>query len=235
MVARIPGGLSTSALLHAGALTVLVLISALGRAPFPEPLTGKTLVFTPDVVPRSPVVAAAPVRARRSAARPHGLVPVPAIAAVVPAVPQTDSQSTENPIDSSATCLGCQVGEAGTALSAGGEGPVGVGSPDSEGPGNGAPLRVGSGVETPRKLVHVAPRYPELAQRAGLQGTVELECVIDPTGAVAEISVLSGATLLRDAAVEAVRKWRYTPTRLNGVPVPIVMTVTVRFSLRRET
>jgi protein TonB len=93
---------------------------------------------------------------------------------------------------------------------------------------------VGSGVEPPRKLVHVAPRYPEVAQRARLQGTVELECVIDPAGNVAEVRRVSGPSLLREAAIDAVRQWRYTPTKLNSVPVSVIMTVTVRFTLRPE-
>jgi protein TonB len=155
------------------------------------------------------------------------------VAQVVPAVPQPDGEPIESASEPSGICLGCVTG--------GGElvdGPPAVGLPGPEGTGNGvgtAPVRVGSGIEPPRKLVHVPPRYPELARRAALQGTVELECVIDPSGSVAEIRSANGPTLLRDAAVDAVRQWRYTPTKLNGVPVSVIMTVTVRFSLKRES
>jgi protein TonB len=88
------------------------------------------------------------------------------------------------------------------------------------------------GVDAPRKLVHVAPTYPELARQARVQGVVRLECTIDPGGNVAAIAVKSGHPLLVPAAESAVRQWRYAPTRLNGVPVAVLMTVTVTFTLR---
>jgi TonB family protein len=99
-------------------------------------------------------------------------------------------------------------------------------------PRPGKPARVGTDVEAPRKLVHVAPRYPPEALQARLQGKVILECVIGTDGRVEKVEVKRGAPLLDDAAREAVRQWVYEPTRLNGVPVPAIMTVTVDFSLR---
>jgi protein TonB len=65
-----------------------------------------------------------------------------------------------------------------------------------------------------------------------VQGVVILEAVIGEDGTVQNVRVLRSKPLLDDAAVEAVRQWRFTPTLLNGQPVPIVMTVTVRFDLR---
>jgi protein TonB len=58
---------------------------------------------------------------------------------------------------------------------------------------------------------------------------VILEAVISPSGSVEDVRVLRGIPLLDDAAADAVRQWRYTPTLLNGVPVAVVMTVTVNF------
>ena len=63
------------------------------------------------------------------------------------------------------------------------------------------------------------------------QGVVVLEAVISPSGSVTNVKVLRGVPLLNDAAVNAVRQWRYTPTTLNGQPVAVVMTVTVNFRL----
>ena len=77
----------------------------------------------------------------------------------------------------------------------------------------------------------MAPVYPDLAVKARLQGVVILECQIDVRGRVAEAKVLRGNPLLTDAAVEAVRQWVYTPTLVNGVPVPVLMVVTVTFNL----
>jgi protein TonB len=74
--------------------------------------------------------------------------------------------------------------------------------------------------------------YPDLARAARVQGTVILEATIDETGAVTNVKVLRSIPLLDRAATDAVRRWRYTPTRLNGVPVPVLMTVTVTFTLR---
>ena len=94
-------------------------------------------------------------------------------------------------------------------------------------------VRVGGVIREPRKVLHVAPIYPDIARHAGVQGAVILEAILDATGRVESVRVLSSKPLLEDAAVRAVRQWRYTPTELNGVPVPVLMTITVRFSLER--
>ena len=91
--------------------------------------------------------------------------------------------------------------------------------------------RVGGQIKEPRKLKDVRPRYPEEAKQARVQGVVILECTISPKGQVTDVKVLRGVPLLDAAAVEAVRQWEYTPTLLNGVPVPVIMTVTVNFRL----
>jgi protein TonB len=95
------------------------------------------------------------------------------------------------------------------------------------------PRRVGHGIREPKKIVHVAPVYPELALRARVEGTVILEAIIDERGVVDHVRVLKSVPLLDAAAIEAVRAWRYTPTLLSGVPVPVLMTITVRFSLQK--
>jgi len=128
-------------------------------------------------------------------------------------------------------------GPVGTACCGGPEGQVGdeVGSgPPGDPNGTGSePLRIVGGIRPPTKLHHVQPDYSDLARRAGIAGTVLLECLIDATGAIADVRVLSGSPVLVPAAVNAVRQWRYSPTLLRGVPVPVLLTVTVRFDLRR--
>ncbi len=94
-----------------------------------------------------------------------------------------------------------------------------------------APVRVGGNIREPRKVRHVNPVYPEIAKQARVQGLVILECVITAEGNVGQVTVLRGIPLLDQAAVEAVRQWRYTPTLLEGRPVPVIMTVTVNFRL----
>ena len=94
-------------------------------------------------------------------------------------------------------------------------------------------VQVGGVIREPRKLVHVAPVYPEFARLSRVQGVVTMEAILDATGKVESVRVLSSQPLLEEAAVRAVRQWRYTPTALNGVPVPVLMMITVRFSLDR--
>jgi TonB family protein len=91
--------------------------------------------------------------------------------------------------------------------------------------------RVGGEIREPRKLKNVPPVYPEEAKKAGVQGVVILECTISPEGKVVDVRVLRGIPLLDPAAVEAVKQWEYTPTLLEGKPVPVIMTVTVNFRL----
>jgi protein TonB len=92
--------------------------------------------------------------------------------------------------------------------------------------------RVGSGIRPPQKIRDVAPRYPAIAQASRVEGIVILEALISEDGSVQDVRVLRGKPLLDDAATDAVRQWRFTPTLLNGQPVPVVMTVTVSFSLK---
>jgi protein TonB len=94
-------------------------------------------------------------------------------------------------------------------------------------------VRAGVGVREPKKLVHVAPEYPPLAQKAGVEGTVVLEAILDERGRVQSVRVVQSKPLLDAAAVRAVEGWRYSPTTLNGVPVPVLMTITITFRLDR--
>ena len=94
-----------------------------------------------------------------------------------------------------------------------------------------AAVRVGGQIKEPKKLKNVAPVYPDIAKQARVQGVVILECTISPQGKVTDVKVLRGIPLLDAAAIDAVKQWVYSPTLLNGVPVPVIMTVTVNFRL----
>jgi len=94
-----------------------------------------------------------------------------------------------------------------------------------------SPIRLRAGMEPPRKLTHVDPIYPQIAQAARIEGTVILETVIGVDGRVTSVHVLRSIPLLDQAAIDAVKRWSFTPTLLNGTPVPVAMTVTVRFAL----
>ncbi len=93
------------------------------------------------------------------------------------------------------------------------------------------PVRV-SVSKAPTKIRDVSPVYPTIAIASHTEGTVIIEAVIGVTGDVIEAKVLRSKPLLDEAALTAVRQWRYTPTLLNGVPVPVILTVTVTFALK---
>jgi len=84
------------------------------------------------------------------------------------------------------------------------------------------PMRLHAGIREPRKIADVAPVYPQLAQASHVEGIVQAA------------RVLRSVTLLDQAALDAVRQWKFTPALLNGVPVPVIMTVTVNFTLQHR-
>ncbi len=95
-----------------------------------------------------------------------------------------------------------------------------------------APIRI-SGPIQEGKLTHkVSPIYPELAIRAHVSGEVTLEAIIDEEGNVTDLKILDGHPLLRDAAYDAVRQWKYKPTLIGGEPVPVMAMVSVIFRFR---
>jgi TonB family protein len=86
-------------------------------------------------------------------------------------------------------------------------------------------------IKEPKKTRNVAPVYPRNAIQQRVQGVVILEAVISPTGCIRSVEVQRGVPALNWEAIRAVMRWRYTPTLLNGIPVPVIMTVTVSFKL----
>ncbi len=97
------------------------------------------------------------------------------------------------------------------------------------------PVRVGGKIHPPAKLNNVSPVYPPMARQARVEGVVILEATISANGRVADVKVLRGIPLLDNSALEAVRQWTYSPTLLNGIPVPVIMTVTVNFRLGSDS
>jgi protein TonB len=95
-----------------------------------------------------------------------------------------------------------------------------------------APVRVGGAIKQPNKLKNVPPVYPPIAQSARVQGVVIIEATIGADGKVKDAKVLRSIPLLDQAALDAVKQWVFTPTLLNNVPVPVIMTVTVNFTLQ---
>lgn len=95
------------------------------------------------------------------------------------------------------------------------------------------PIPIGGVIRPPKKVFDVAPVYPTIALQARKPGLVILQAVIDERGEVREVTVLRSDPLFDEAARAAVRQWRFTPTLLNGQAVPVVMSVTVTFTVDR--
>ena len=96
-------------------------------------------------------------------------------------------------------------------------------------PAPSAPVRVGGNIKTPARIEDAQPIMPDVARQAGISGVVILEIVIAADGRVSDAKVLRSIPPLDAAALETARKWRYEPTMLNGMAVPVIMTVTVNF------
>jgi TonB family protein len=93
------------------------------------------------------------------------------------------------------------------------------------------PLRIGGNVQAARIINRVQPIYPEIARSEHLQGTVRLHAIIAKDGSISQLVVLHGYCSLAKSSVNAVKKWRYTPTLLLGQPVEVDTTIDVIFAL----
>jgi protein TonB len=211
---------------HLVVVAGLIAVPLLAPGVLPVPATTLMAFINHDMVAPPPPPAAPP--ARTSRAEPPSLDTAPVFAA---------------PIVSPGVIGPERVGEATRGLIRGVEGgdSAGVGDvigvavdppPPPPPPEPAKPIRVGGVVTRPTKIHDVMPVYPAIAQAAHVSGMVIVEATIGPAGDVLDAKVLRSIPLLDAAALDAVRKWRFTPTLLNGTAVAVVMTVTVDFKLQ---
>lgn len=92
-------------------------------------------------------------------------------------------------------------------------------------------LSISAGIMAANLLQETAPEYPPIAKAARIQGTVVLQATITRTGSIQNLRIISGPPMLQQAALDAVRNWRYKPYLLNGNPVEVETTVNVAFNL----
>lgn len=125
----------------------------------------------------------------------------------------------------------------GVSFSAGDGGPginAVIGTPSPAPVVDDAPIQVGGAVKRPEPIHQPQPRYTEVARRANVQGVVVLQATIDERGNVTDVRVLRGLPMgLDQAAIDAVRMWRYKPATLHGRPVKVYFSLTVNFQLQR--
>jgi protein TonB len=119
---------------------------------------------------------------------------------------------------------GTATGVVGGAIGGVATGQLGAPPPPAE------PVRVGGAIKAPALVTKVDPLYPEMARQAHIQGDVVLEATVGVTGEVQTVKVLKSVAMLDQSAMDAVKKWRYSPLTLNGTAVPFILTVTVHFT-----
>ena len=219
--------LPVSVTVHLIVLVAIVIVPLLTSEELPEPTTAVKAFFVEPAAPPPPPPPPPPP-APRNPDRPKPVNTPPPTTSTFTAPTDVKEEIEDEGID-----LGVEGGVAGGVeggVAGGVMGGVVGGLPEAPPPSE--PVRVGGNIKEPKKLKHVPPVYPAIARSARQTGIVILECVISPQGKVQDVRVLRGTPLLDQAAIEAVRQWVYTPTLLNGVPVPVIMTVTVNFTLQ---
>ncbi len=97
--------------------------------------------------------------------------------------------------------------------------------------GTGSAVRASDTLKPPKLIKVVEPVYPEIAKKSHVEGVVILEATTDTSGRVLDVRILRSIPLLDQAAIDAVKQWVYEPMKINGKPVSVVFTVTVRFAL----
>jgi periplasmic protein TonB len=210
--------LPLSILAHIGVIALLIVVPLMAGNILPTPRALTASFVAPALPPAPP-----PPPARLDMAKP--LMAANSNAAPLetpPAITPESGLITAEPETNMSTAIGGVVGMSVASI----ETAPPISSPPSQ------PLRIGGDVKPPKKIRDVNPIYSAIAQSARVQGVVILEATIGVDGHVEQVRVLRSIPLLDGSAIEAVKQWQYTPTLLNGVPVAVIMTVTVNFTLR---
>jgi protein TonB len=214
--------LSIAAHVVIAAVVVIVPLMATDTLPAPRAVIGAfTAQPAPPPPPPPPPAATSAVRSEK---------PIPASSAAAP-LDAPSSIAPEPATETTTSSIGVPGGVPG-GLPNGVVGSPGIVPDVPLPPPPPKPLPVGGRIKEPTKIRHVPPVYPVMAQQARVEGIVIIEATIGTDGRVKEARVLRSKPLLDQAALDAVRQWQFTPTTLNGVPVPVIMTVTVNFTLR---
>jgi protein TonB len=220
---HLSGSVPVSIVVHLVLLLVLVII----------PLASDLVAPIPAIMMPSYVLAAPLPPPPAVVPRPAG-TPAPRPAAGVAPTRAPDRITTEAPLAQPFAPLGADIGmPQGFGADLGGvpiDAPLPPAIQVAQPP---APVRAAELPVVPRKVVDVHPVYPEVARVARVEGTVILEAVLDTGGRVTQLRVLRSVPLLDQAALDAVRQWRYSPSVYYGRAVSVLMTITVRFTLQQ--
>ena len=210
-----------------------------GASRMRSPVVTQRVVQGPKTEPRpepppDPTPVAKPVEPPPPEQKPE---PAPPIVAPVATVPADARDRAGLPADNTSAADSRGKGTEGGVGSGAGTG-IGEGNGAGIGPGSGGgtgggPFRPGSGITPPSLLREVKPDYTEDARRRGISGDVELEIVVRSDGTVGDVRLQRGLGAgLDQRAIDAVRQWRFSPARRQGVPVDVLVEVAVEFKLR---
>jgi periplasmic protein TonB len=212
-------------LLNAGALLALVVWPLLHPEALPRQMMA-TLMVAPSPPPAPPPAAPAP-KARMKSELLSKQLQVPST------IPKETRQLHEAAIPQSIVSL-TDMGDLSSGIP-GGIGDiidsVGTGRPAVVKPRAPIGLNVSSGVMAGNLIAKTLPQYPAIPKAAHIQGIVVLQATISRSGSIQNLRVISGPPMLQQAAMDAVRSWRYKPYFLNGEPVEVETTINVVFNL----
>jgi protein TonB len=244
--ANLPAACSTSALVHAVVVLLVLLLLAAGavRADLTPRAQRNVALRMPGMASLMPVMIAPPPAPKpvEPLALAHEPPPPAAPPARVIEAPVATSLETPSSVDafpttpddapSGGVAIGAEVAGATDGVTGGVAGGTGSG-PAVEAASAAAirPLRAGEGIDRPRKIKHVKPVYPQPAMASQIGGSVIIEATIGVDGKVQDTRVVRSIAALDQAAIDAVRQWEFEPSRVNGVPVSVIMVVIVAFAL----
>ena len=222
---HLSGSVPISIGLHLVALLLFLIIPLVADVSVP-----RVWVDLPDYVRLAPMPPPPPLSV--AVARPHAnpgpavnRAPTTAPPTIEPEGPERPPAVPDVPASPGATGMPGGLGIDTGAVSS-------VMMPVPEPPRQAGPVRVAQLPIAPRKIADARPLYPEIARAARREGTVVLEAVLDTAGRVTQLRVIQSVPLLDQAALDAVRQWRYTPSVYGGQPVSVLMTITIRFTLQ---
>ncbi len=237
---RKPWTVAVSFLGQSLALLIAVLIPLLSSPELPTHEWLRVLLAPPPASapaspPAVPTRAAAPTRFETHALRSPSAIPEK-----VALVDDQMEGPALNPADSPIGSIIGPISEGGVP---GGIGPIISGirrplpppkppEPVRKKPAPPRQVRIGSAPQAAKLLRKVAPTYPRMAIQARVQGTVKIEAIIGTDGRIRNLQLIDGPVLLVNAAMDAVKQWRYRPTLLNGEPVEVVTQIFVHFTLK---
>ena len=189
-------------------------VARVTEAPAPKPSPSRAL----SVEPAQP----------KPAPSPKAATVVPDISASLSAHPKS-SQRTRSSESDAAPSLDMKSSSAENNVLSGIAAPSVAAPPPPQPAAEAAPVRIGGNVKPPKLISSVLPIYPTAAKIAGIEGRVVIETSVEKDGSVSGSKVISGSPVLRQAALDALRQWKYQPGTLNGEPIAVQISVTIDF------